>query len=164
MPFSNIDSDVYVNGSLTAKTMVIPSAAVGDSQVQAAAGIAASKLEHQFEVTYSQDSTTDATVERRVIHIVKGATADLIAFAAGSVSIAVSAGNAVIDLLKNGTTVLSAPITLDSANTNYVLENAAGYTSTDLVAGDVLEFKVTSVNATKPKGVFCRLTIREDAQ
>jgi hypothetical protein len=95
---------------------------------------------------------------------VKGATATLVAFGAGSVSVASGGGNAVIDLLKNGTTILTGTITLDSSNVAYVLEDAAGFTTTSLVAGDVLEFKLTSATATKPKGVFCRLTIREDAQ
>lgn len=160
---NTIDGNTYINGNLSARSMSMPAGTVTDAGVNAAAAVQATKLLHQYEVVYSQDSSTDATVERRVIHIVKGATATLAEFAAGSVSLASAGGNAVVDLLKNGSTVLTGTITLDSTNTVYVLETAPGYTSTSLVAGDVLEFKLTSAAATKPKGVFCRLTIQNEA-
>lgn len=164
MALSQIEGDVYVNGNLSTRTFTLPSAVVADVNVASLAAIDSAKLQQQRNVTYSQDSTTNANVERKVIHIVRGATGTVLKFSAGSVTIAAAAGNAVIDLLKNGTTILTAPITLDSANTNYLLEDAPGFTSTALVAGDVLEFKLTSAAATQPKGVFCRLVITELAQ
>lgn len=160
---TTFDGNVQVNGTLVAKAITYPSGGISDAAVQAGAQIDATKLDHQYDVIYAQESATDALVENKVIHIVQG-VGTLVSFAAGSVVKAAAAGNAVIDLLKNGSTVLSGTITLDSTNTNYILEPAPGYTSTTLAIGDVLEFKLTSTAATKPKGVFCRLVVREDAQ
>ena len=87
MALSVLEGDIYVNGSLVAKTFTAPTSSVSNDAIQASAGISASKLQHQYEPVYSQDSTTDAVVERRVIHIVKGATGSIVSFAAGSVSI-----------------------------------------------------------------------------
>lgn len=158
---NKIDGDLYVSGTLSGPSIVPSAGKVTDASVASDAAIGGEKLEHDVFATYSQDSTTDATVERRCIHQVQGATATIISFNVWSVSPAVSAGNAVIDLLKNGTTILSSTITLDNVNTAYVGEEPSGFTSTSLVAGDVLEFKLTSAAATKPKGVGCTLHIRE---
>lgn len=164
MATSVLYGDMYVSGNLTSKSYTPVAGSITDDAIESAAGIQASKLEHRHEITYAQDSTTDATVERKVMHVVYGTTGTLIKFRVGSVSVASGGGNAVVDLLKNGVSVLSATITLDGTNTAYVPEDASGYTSTSLVAGDVLEFKLTSAAATKPKGVFAQLILDEDAQ
>lgn len=158
---NRINGDTYVSGTLTAQSLVPSAGSVRDASVASDAAIGGEKLEHDVFVTYSQDSTTDATVERRCIHRVMGATATILSFHVWSVTAAVSSGNAVIDLLKNGTTILSVTITLDNVNTAYVSEEPSGFTSTSLVEGDVLEFKLTSAASTKPKGVSCTLHIRE---
>lgn len=157
-----IEGDIHFTGTVTAGSLIPSSGTVTNAAVSGSAGIVATKLQQQRVVTYSQESTTDAAVERKVIHVVNGATGTVVSFKAGSVTAAVSSGNAVVDLLKNGTTILSSPITLDNVNTTYVLESASGFASTSLVVGDVLEFKITSVASTKPKGVFCQLVLTED--
>lgn len=162
MPLQTIPNNVHVAGTLSAENMALPDETVGDDQVEAGANISADKLQHKHFTHYAQDSTTDAAVERKVLYVAKVA-ATLVRFAAGSVSPAAAAGNAVVDLLKNGVSVLSAAITLDSGNAAYALEDAAGFSSTALAAGDVLEFKLTSAAATTPKGVFCQLIVNENA-
>lgn len=159
---NRIEGDTYVAGTLTAQSLQPSAGSVVNATVSVSAAIVATKLQQQRVVVYSQDSTTDATVERKVIHIVNGATATLVSFKAGSTAIASGGGNAVVDLLKNGSSILSSAITLDNTNTARVLEEASGYSSTSLVAGDVLEFKLTSAASTKPTGVFCQLVITED--
>lgn len=158
---NRIDGDTYISGTLTAQSLVPSAGSVRDASVASDAAIGGEKLEHDVFASYSQDSTTDATVERRCIHQVQGATATIISFNVWCVTLASGAGNAVVDLLKNGTTILSSTITLNDTNTVYVGEEPSGFTSTSLVAGDVLEFKLTSAAATKPKGVGCTLHIRE---
>lgn len=49
-----------------------------------------------------------------------------------------------IQLKKNGSNILSSALVMDSANTNYVLEEAAGYTSTSYAAGDFFEVDITA--------------------
>jgi hypothetical protein len=163
---ADFPGDVNVSGALTARSFSPPAGSVGNFALTGGAGsyIDSAKIQRLLDKEYAQDSTTVATVERRVLHTVKGATGALVEFGVGSVSIAIGAAAVVVDLLKNGSTILSATITLDNANTAYVLETQT-FSSSALVAGDVLELKVTSAVAgggTLPKGLFARLTLTED--
>lgn len=167
MAVSTINSDVYVAGTLSAKALAVSAGAVADAQVAAAAGIQATKCQQQHQPWYSQEGGTNAAAERRVVHVVKGATATLVEMVVGAVVAATGNATATIDLKKNGTTILTGTISLTSATAAYATVQPAGYTSTSLVAGDVFEVHVTAVNAgtgTLAKGLFARLVIREDPQ
>jgi hypothetical protein len=156
--------DVVVSGNVSAGTETIPLGAVGDPQVAVGARIQASKLQHQFEPVYSQTSTVNAAADRKVLHVVRGATGTLLDFGAGSITAAQAGSSCVVDLLKNGTTILTATVTLDNAKANFGVISPAGYTSTSLVVGDVLEVQVkTIVGGNPPVGVFARLALVEDA-
>lgn len=162
-----IQGDVYVNGNLAGKTQTLPANSVGNAQVASLAGIAASKLQHQYDPVYRQESTAAAAVGRQVLHVVYGATAQILAFRVGAVAAATGNATATIDLKKNGASILTATITLDSTTAAYVLKTPAGFTSTALVAGDVLEAHVTAVNAgtgVLAAGLFAQLLLAEDAQ
>lgn len=165
MPLSTHAGDLFVNGSLIANSITLPANAVNDNAVAAAANLAASKLEHQYEPCYSQLATADAATDRRVIHIVYGATGSIVDFRVGAITAAGAASSATIDLKKNGSTVLSGTITLDNGTASLALEQPAGYTSTSLVTGDVLEVHITAVaGANLAKGLFAQLVVREKAQ
>ena len=160
--------DICFFGSVTfAGAMNLPVDSVGDVDVQAAANISASKLEHQYEPVYRQVSTASAAVDRQVLHIVKGATGSIFDFRVGAVTAAIGDATATIDLKKNGTTILTATISLGSTTAAYILKTPAGYTSTALVVGDVLEVHVTAATigtGTLALGLFAQLIIREKAQ
>lgn len=160
----NIPANVRVEGDLSAGSMRIPDGAVADAQI-AAAGLSAGVLQqqHQFTVPLC-DHATSAAAKRLVAHQVYGATGEVVAFGAGSTVLATSTGTATVTLKKNGSAILTAPIVLDTSNTVNVVEEAAGFSSTALVAGDVLEVEITAVSGSAvPKGVFARLVVREDA-
>jgi len=158
---SRVESDVYVNGNLSVKTLAIPSGTVVDDDVNASAAIAATKLEQRHVLTYGQ--TGNAASATIPIHCVHGATATLIAFEAGSVAKAAGDSTMTFDLKKNGTTCLSAVITLDNANTAYVAE-AGTLSVTAAVDGDVLTIVTAATvgTGTLPTGCFCTLTLDED--
>lgn len=159
-----IEGDFHIAGALSATSITIPSGTVTDNAVQAAAGIQASKLQHQFQKGYAQESDTAASAEDRVIHTVYGATGTVVAFEAGSVVVCVGDATITIDLHKNGASILTTPIVLDSSNAAYVVE-AGTISSGSIVDGDVLEIVIT-VNAgtgTLGKGVFTSCVVREDA-
>lgn len=162
---NRIEGNLHVAGSLTAEQLVPSTGSVTDNSVQAGTNVAATKLEHQHQVTVPLTAhAEDATARRVVAHRVRGETGSVVAFGAASTVIATSTGQAVINLRKNGTTILTSTITLDSANVAFTLEDAAGFTSTALAAGDVLEVSIDSVSgSTVPKGVFASLVIREKA-
>lgn len=160
-----INSDCYINGNLSAKTFTPPSGSVGDAAIAGAAGIDATKLDHQHQDLVTQAHGTAATTERRVIKVVRGATAAVVAFRCGVVVACVGAATISIQLKKNGTNILTAATVLDNTNTAFALEAAAGFTSTSLVANDVLEVDITATagGGTLGQGLFCELTTREDA-
>ena len=161
---SMLDGDVYVAGTLSAERMVLAAASVANVNVQALADIDASKLEHQYRAQYAQESATDAVSEARVIvPRVYGATGTILSFRAGNVVAAGATTTVTVDLLKNGSSVLTAPISLDSTTTAYT-SVAASFASTALVVGDVLEVEITLTGSNEPKGVYCVLDWREDAQ
>lgn len=142
----------------------VPALAVGNSAIAAAAGIEASKLQHQHQPVFAQPNTT-ATSETRALHVCYGATGTVIAFRAGSIAINAGAATVTVDIKKNGTSILSAPITLNSSNTNRVV--AAGTISTPgLVAGDLLEVVTvaTAGGGTLATGVYAQAIITEAAQ
>jgi hypothetical protein len=143
----------------------VPIGALTDAMVSASANIAATKLQKQFQENYSNtDSATSALSEQRVLHVLRGSTGTLVEFAAGAVVVLTGADTCTVDLLLNGTSMLTSAIALASADTVRALKFAT-LASTGLTAGSCLEVKVT-VNhgsGTLPKGVFARLTVLENA-
>lgn len=164
MAQTRIEGDVYVTGALGAKTLSPPAGSIANAAVAALAGIDATKLEHQHRIGWSQANVT-AAAETRVVYVCYGTTGTILAFVAGSIAKAVGDSTVTVDLRKNGTTVLSAVITLDNANTNRVAE-AGTISVPGLVAGDVLEVvvAVTAGTGTLPTGLFAAVTLEEDAQ
>ena len=160
---ARFEEAAHFAGAVTfGSTVTLPAGTVKDASVEAGTGIAATKSEHQFSVTVVQ--TGAAADLTSIAHAVYGATCTVIGVKAGSVTIGVGAGACSVDVLKNGTTILTAPIVLDSGNTAYIPEDgtisvAAG------VADDVytVTFDETAGGGTSPTGVYCTITFQEDA-
>ena len=155
-----IDDDWHVNGHLSGNTMSVANGSVSNASVAATASIASSKLNHVFRAPYAQPNTA-GTSETRVVHVCRGA-GTLLSFVAGSIAAATGDATVTLDLRKNGTTVLSAVITLDSGNSNRVVE-AATLVDTTLAAGDVLEVVTVATigTGTLPTGVFAAANLTE---
>jgi hypothetical protein len=168
MALDSLYGDRCFFGSITfAGPLNLGSGTIGDPAVAAGANVAASKLEHQYEPVYRQESGTTAATGRQVLHVVKGATGTIMDFRVGAVTAAIGGATATFDLKKNGSTILTGTIGLDSSTAAFALKTPAGYTSTALVAGDVLEVHVTAVAAgggTLAVGLFAQLVLREKAQ
>lgn len=167
MALQTIPNDMYVDGNLSSKTFNPASGSITNASVQALAGIAASKLQHRYRPGHAQVHGSAATAERRVIHVVRGATATINSMRAGVVVAAIGDSTASVNLYKNGSSILSGgtPITLSSADTAYALDSPGGFTSTSLVVGDVLEIvqTISAGTGTLPQGVFSTLDIDEDS-
>jgi hypothetical protein len=165
MATSTITSDVYIDGNLTPKTFSPPAGSITATSVVSSAGIEATKLQHQHQQIVAQVHGSNASAERRTVHFVRGATGTIVAFECGNVVAATGDSTATINLKKNGSNILSSATVLDNSNTAFANEDAAGFTSTALVAGDVLEVDITvsAGTGTLPQGVFACLTLREDA-
>lgn len=161
---NRIEGDFHVNGNFSAKTMTLPDGNVTNAKVASGADLGAEKMEHLHVLTGAQPNTAAAD-ETRAVHVVHGATGTILAFEAGSIAIAVGDATCTVDLKKNGTTVLTAPITLDSSSANRVAQ-AGTLSVTSLVDGDLLEVVVdgTIGTGTLPTGVYWSVKLKEKYQ
>lgn len=161
---NRVEGNLTVTGRLIPTHFSPPSQCIDDDAVAADAAIAADKLQHKHQITYAQPNTT-ATAETRVVHTVRGATGEVRSFRAGSIAPCVGAATITVDLRKNGSTILTAVITLDSANTARELKAGTLTAGAALVADDVLEIVTTATagGGTIGTGLFIELTIDEDA-
>lgn len=159
---SRLDGDVYVVGNLNSRTRTYPALSITDAAIAAAAAIGAAKQIHRHHLTYAQDSGATAADEERVIHVVYGATGTSVSFEVGCIVTNDGECTITIDLLKNGTTVLSSAPVITSSHSAYELVTGTIGTST-LSDGDVLEITiVTSGTDTVGLGAFCSLVLNED--
>lgn len=148
----------------TFSDITLPASCAANSQIAVGAGIQAEKLEHQHSISGSQPNTT-ATSEERVIHTVYGNAGNVLAFEVGSIVACLTDADITIDLHKNGASILTGVITLESTNTAYIVE-AGSIDTAVLEDGDVLEVViVATVNGgTLGTGLFWNLRLNEDAQ
>jgi len=164
---SRWQGDVYINGHLRALDFTAPDGSINDDAIAAGSDVDATKLEHQHRAYYSQESDTTSATEDHVIHVVYGATGDIVAFEAGSVTVCTGNATITVDLHKNGASILDDPIELSVAEGSaaYVVQ-AASVATAGLVDGDVLEVVVIATVGTGAlgKGVFAALTVHELAQ
>jgi len=161
---TRLEGNTHIVGTLSATAMTLPSGCVDNAKVAAAAGVDASKLEHQHQITLAQDNGSAAVAQTRVVHVVYGATGTLLALQAGCETPNVGDATITVDLHVNGSSVLSAAIELSSSQSAYELVEGV-ISSAGLSADDVIEI-VIAVNAgtgTLGQGVFANLVLREDA-
>jgi hypothetical protein len=92
-----------------------------------------------------------------------GATATVIKFLAGCIVIPIGAATVTVDLRKNGSTILTGVITLNSSSISRIAQ-AATILTTSAVVGDWFDVVVTATasTGTLPTGVFWQLEIDED--
>jgi hypothetical protein len=149
--------------------LVCPGAATfrGAVNVGTAANLSPAGMQHEHREPYAQPNTT-ATTETKVVATIRGATGTLKGFVAGAIVAPLTTATVTLDLKKSTgggafASVLSAPITIDNANVDRVVE-AATIAGATLTAGDVLEIVVTATasGGTLPTGVFAEVRWVED--
>lgn len=144
------NEDIYVNGTFKANFIQLTANAVGNTQFNASDPLSVTKQEHLHTRILAQVNGTAATAERRIVHQ---------AFNAGTIlgvqacAIVPCTGTSVvnIDVKKNGVTVLSSTLSLNSTPVAY--QQVTGTLSvTTFVAGDVLDITITPVAGTGAVG------------
>lgn len=160
---TRLEGDVVITGTLHVQTGVnLPAGALGNADIEAAAGVAASKSTQHHSKKVSQAGTAVTATE--IIHVVAGLEGTLKFFKATNIAACAGSSTVTVDLKKNGTTVLSAVITLDSA-TGDRGEEVAILSSTSVVADDVLEVVITANQSgtdALASGVYAELRVDED--
>ncbi len=161
---TNFPTDVAVQGTVFAQGFQSPNPTITDTMVlQAVPPVNASKLAHQHRITYAQATTATAVTIRQTIQVTYGAAGAVVAFVAGLAGTAnVSPASITVDLLKNGTSILTAPISITTQAVRVL--TSAGLASTGTVAGDVFEVNITATvsTGTLGTGLFAALTVNEN--
>lgn len=142
---------------------VVPDSSFGDAQMSASDPVSCTKLDHQHNRILAQAHGSASADERRVIHCARAAGV-LTAIRAGVVVAAVGDSTVTVDLYKNGASILSAVITLDSGDAAFA-EVAGAIDTDDYIAGDVFEVVIDATvgTGTLPQGVYVDAVFREGA-
>ena len=159
-----VDEDGQFRGAVTLLNAKLNDGSVSNQHVAASAGIAADKLQQQHRQVFAQKSDATAAAEERIVHVIHGASGTIKTFKAGCVEANMVDATITVDLHKNGSTVLTAPIILDNGDAAYDLVEGT-IDDDSVVVDDVLEVTVT-VDAgvgTLGKGVFAYVDIYESA-
>jgi hypothetical protein len=160
---NGVDGNWWVGGTFSCNTLNIPDATVVNAAVSTTADIDASKLEQHHARGFGQVGTSAS--ETKVIHTVRGATARIKKFAVTNISACAGASTIDVDLKKNGTTVLSAVIELNSTTPTARSIKEGTLSVTTAVAGDVFEVVITisqSGTDALSSGVYAEMRLDED--
>ena len=158
-----IDGDLLVLGTLTPARLTVPGGCVSDPAVPAGANVNSTKLMQRYEPIYTQPSGVAVVSERRFLHMVRSSTAVIQQIQAAVKQAITGADTVTVDLLKNGASILSAVLTINS--TLAAFANLAGaVVSPNLVFGDVLEINVvaTHTSGVLPQGLIVLVQIDEN--
>lgn len=157
-----IPGDCQVLGHLSSATATAAPASVEDATVKPGANIDPSKLGHYHEPTHSQNGS--AASETRAFFRARSAGA-VLEFLAGSIAIAVGDSTVTVDLKKGGSSILSAPITLDASRTARVAVAGTLTGGAVIAAADLLEVVVVATvgTGTLPTGAFWSALIKDVA-
>lgn len=155
--------DVTIRGTLAPSSITLPDGVITRSaQVLAGANISADKTEQRVFPSWHQPNSA-ATTETRTVFVARRA-GTLNEVIAGSIVAATGNATVTLDLKKNGTTMLTGVITLDSANTARIVESGTISGAGTFVANDWLEVVIVATIGTGalPTGVYCQLEIDQN--
>lgn len=173
MAQARFESDLHVTGTISAGVIQLPASSVGNADIEAAAGIAASKVVHQAPGAQGAavelfGPTTAVTALTKTLGMAY-ASGTLVAFTAWIEVVATGADRTVtVDLQKSTgagayATVLSA--TAGFTNASAVRTAVSGTISTTpYVAGDIFRAVVTVAGAAgnQATGLSVRLMLQEN--
>lgn len=159
---SRIVGDLIVTGTLKAGAFSPPDNSVGNTEFNGNDPLTAAKQQHQYQQVYSQKRGVVAATERWTAHVANDA-GTLVNVVAGMTLANAGAATVSVDVLKNGVTILSAPIVLDSTNVAYVVEIGTVVPPGTYVLGDSFDVSVTATagGGTLGQGLYVALTFQE---
>lgn len=158
-----LDGDVDVRGTITPRGFACPASSVGSAGFSGSDPLVSSKRYHRHNRVFAQVHGSAASAERRAIHVAKGAGSVLVA-RAGVVVACIGDSTISVDVRLNGTTILTAPISIDSGDVAYAKVSGSIPVAT-YSAGDVLEVvvTVTAGTGTLGQGLFVDVVCDEAA-
>lgn len=165
---SRVEGNMQVTGQIAAASILYPLGSIENEDVQANAGIEATKVIHQFPVRYSQAEGSDVASATIPVHLVYGVTAEIVRVEVMSPTAPAGGDKQFTVDVKAGNnndafaSVLSAVVTYDSTLSDK--EIAVGVLSTTALAdGDALQVVVaaTGSTGTQAQGLIVVVWLRE---
>lgn len=162
---NRVDGNFYVAGRLTANQFDTPAGTIGDEQMNSGSPIDTDKQRHLHTKVFAQIDGGSAFDEIRAVHVAltEGTVSQ---FQAGCRVQAIGDSTLTVDLYKNGVSILSDVIDLDSSVEEYD-QVVAGINPTfeTYAPGDVFEVVVVTTDGTgtPPEGLFAQVTFSEGA-
>lgn len=165
MSLNRIAGNLYVAGQLTADSINLPDSIVGNQQISAADPIESDKQRHLFAKVYSQEDATSVFDVITCVHVALVA-GEVAQFQAGFRVPSVGDSVVTVDLKKNGVSILSDIIDIDSSIASYT-QVVAGINPVMKAynVGDVFEMVVvcTDGTGTPGEGLFAQVAFDEGA-
>lgn len=168
--------NLRLKGKLVCGSIALPEESVTDAAVATAAGIQASKLQHQRAVSHRQLTGTAVVSQTEDLYVVRGRTGLLLSLDVVVTTAPVGTGapgtdrKLTVDVQKGNqgagfATLLTAPVTID--NTIAARQVVAGslVANPALADGDTIRVVVTvsGTTGTQAQGLVATLNVREDA-
>lgn len=162
--------DLRVSGTVSAQAFNLPAGTVKADDIEAAAGVEATKLEHQHALHYDQAAGSDVASQTRLLHTFR-APARLVDVQV-CCAVAPTGGDKAFTVdIKLGSqgvafaTILSGVVTINSTKADREVVDGTISTLT-AVAGDTLEVVVAASGSTgsQGQGLAVTVTVREDAE
>jgi len=137
------DVDTMVTDYLRVNTnLSLPAGSLTNAMVSATAAIAASKLVSYQKMIYASYGTL--TTRTVVLGIMRGATGLSVGVECSNVTQCAGSSTVTVDIQKDGVTILSSVVTLDSSTGDLGVE-AGTITDTALADGEVITAVITAV-------------------
>jgi len=172
MAITTMPGDLVVSGTLTPGGFNPPAVSIGNAAIKAAAGIEATKLEHQYSLNYRQDDGAAVVAAIVPLTTIRGVAAEVVDIEVVCID-APSGGDLTftVDLGKSNAaipapaTILTTPRTYPNATPDATVLVGSIDTAA-LAAGDtlVLTVAVSGSTGTQGQGLVVTVTVREDAE
>ena len=148
---STVTGDLVVTGQIVATTNKPTADTVGDSEMDATDPIGTDKMLKPVKAFFSQAQGTDSTAVTQTVHV--GRFGGTINDVRATIETAPTGGDktVTIDVLKNGTTVLSSTQSFSASDANGDVK-VATLSVTSYVADDVIEVDIAVAGSTGSQG------------
>jgi hypothetical protein len=157
-------NDVYHNGTHTFGVKpAFPNASIKNAHVDTTDPLDIDKIRRAVFARLAQVHGSNATAERRIVHVARSA-GTLLAVQVVPIVAATGDSTVTVDVYKNGVSVLTGTVSLDNSKAAYS-KTLATLSVTAYTAGDVFEVvqTISAGTGTLPHGVCTQLTFNEGA-
>jgi len=143
----------------------VPAGSIKDADITGPITSAKQEQRRTLQYVNSVAVGTASAAETRVVGTIYGTSGATLSVRAGCAVAPVGDATFTVDIKKNGTTILSAPISLDSTTTAYTVQVPGTVTVSALADGNVITAVTTSTpgTGTAPQGVWCAVEVKMDA-